>query len=92
MSARGPRCVKWTEIYPERWAVVHTVRPGITDPASIIFRNEEDILAMSVDPEKTYRLHILPKKLDMYERYVKHHSFIDDIKIIGRTLIAVLKS
>jgi lipopolysaccharide/colanic/teichoic acid biosynthesis glycosyltransferase len=55
MSQVGPRpeVQEWVQAYRERWAFVHTVRPGITDPASIRFRNEEDILAASADPEAT---------------------------------------
>jgi lipopolysaccharide/colanic/teichoic acid biosynthesis glycosyltransferase len=93
MSIVGPRpeVRKWTMVYPERWSIVHSVKPGITDPASIAFRNEEDILATSDDPEKTYRLEVLPKKLGMYEEYVKNRSFFGDLKIIGQTLLAILK-
>jgi len=92
MALVGPRpeVRKWTLVYPERWAFVHKVRPGITDPAAIAFRNEEDILAAASDPEKAYRLEVLPKKLDMYEMYVKTRSFSGDLKIICRTLYEVL--
>ncbi|MCG2819995.1 MAG: sugar transferase, partial [Actinomycetia bacterium] len=92
MSMVGPRpeVRKWTEVYPERWAFVHTVRPGITDPAAIAFRYEEEFLASADDPEKTYRLEVLPKKLDMYETYVRNRSFGGDLKIIWRTLREVL--
>ena len=93
MSIVGPRpeVRKWTEVYPERWAVVHMVRPGITDTASIVFRNEEDILAALPDPEKAYRVDILPKKLKMYDEYVRSRSFVGDLKIIFRTLLALVK-
>lgn len=92
MAIVGPRpeVRKWTAVYPERWALVHTVRPGITDPAAIAFRNEEEILAAADDPERTYRSEILPKKLDMYETYVKTRSFGGDLKLICRTLRALL--
>ena len=49
--------------YPERWAKVLTVKPGITDPASIYYRNEEELLAQADDPETYYRDYILPHKL-----------------------------
>lgn len=92
MSLVGPRpeVRKWVEVYPERWAVAHSVRPGITDLASIVYRNEEKILARSGDPEKTYRDEILPRKLDLYEEYVKTRSFFRDLKIIWQTVVAVL--
>ena len=67
MSLVGPRpeIRKWVEAYPERWREVLETRPGITDPASILYRDEEAILAASPDPEKTYREIILPHKLDI---------------------------
>lgn len=92
MSMVGPRpeVRQWTDVYPERWAIVHTIRPGITDPAAIVFRNEEEILALADEPEKVYRMEVLPRKLDMYERYVKTWSFGGDLRIICRTLLEVL--
>lgn len=92
MSLVGPRpeVRKWVEVYPERWAVVLTVRPGITDPASIAYRDEESLLAASTDPETTYREKVLPRKLTMYEDYVQNRSFGGDLRILLRTLGAVL--
>jgi lipopolysaccharide/colanic/teichoic acid biosynthesis glycosyltransferase len=92
MSLVGPRpeVPKWIAAYPERWAKVLVVKPGITDNASILFRNEELLLAGSDDPENTYREIILPKKLDLYEDYVVNKSFCGDIKLIFKTLYSVL--
>ncbi len=93
MSIVGPRpeVKQWTEVYPEKWKIVHSVKPGITDNASIEFRNEEEILAKSDDPIKTYKEVILPKKLDLYIDYVNNHSFTGDLKIIFKTIKAVLE-
>jgi len=93
MALVGPRpeVRKWVEAYPERWALVHTVRPGITDPASIEFRNEEGLLARAVDPERTYREEILPRKLELYEAYVRTHSTWGDGVLILRTLRITLR-
>jgi lipopolysaccharide/colanic/teichoic acid biosynthesis glycosyltransferase len=92
MSLVGPRpeVGKWVQEYPQRWAVVHTVKPGITDNASLEFRNEEEILAASTDKEGTYRNQILPRKLDLYEQYVLNQSFWSDLGILFRTGISVL--
>lgn len=92
MSFVGPRpeVEKWIDIYPERWEKVLSVRPGITDNSSILFRDEESILSQSEDPEKTYREVILPKKLDLYEQYVDSHSFSGDIKMIFRTFFSII--
>lgn len=94
MSLVGPRpeVRRWTEVYPERWAVVHSVRPGITDPASILYRHEEEILSASADPEKTYRVEILPRKLELYEGYVRSHSFSGDMRLLCATFLAVIKT
>lgn len=88
MSFVGPRpeIRKWVEAYPERWRRVLAVKPGITDPASIVYRDEEDILARSADPDRTYREVILPHKLDLYEGYVAGRSFKGDIGLILETL------
>lgn len=92
MSLVGPRpeVRKWVEVYPERWAWVHTVRPGITDPASILYRNEEELLAASPDPERMYREEILPRKLQCYEAYVRDRSFCGDLGILFRTVWVVV--
>lgn len=94
MSLVGPRpeVPVWIAVYPERWARVLTVKPGITDNASILFRNEELLLAGSDDPEKTYREVILPKKLDLYEEYIANKSFFGDIKLIFKTLSSILSN
>jgi lipopolysaccharide/colanic/teichoic acid biosynthesis glycosyltransferase len=93
MSLVGPRpeVKKWIQVYPERWRRVLSVKPGITDNASIEFRDEEALLAASKDPERTYEEIVLPKKLDLYEDYVVNHTFWGDIKIISRTLIHIFK-
>jgi lipopolysaccharide/colanic/teichoic acid biosynthesis glycosyltransferase len=91
MSLVGPRpeVRKWVEAYPDRWAKVLAFRPGITDPASIEFRNEEELLAAAPDPETYYREVILPRKLDLYEEYVETRSFWGDVGILLKTVWAV---
>jgi lipopolysaccharide/colanic/teichoic acid biosynthesis glycosyltransferase len=92
MSLVGPRpeVKQWTEVCPEKWKIVHSVRPGITDNASIAFRNEEELLAASPDPVAAYRNEILPPKLDLYIEYVNNRSFWGDMKIILLTIKAVI--
>ncbi len=92
MSIVGPRpeIEKWINVYPERWARVLKVRPGLTDKASIMFLNEELMLLDSDDPLKTYKEIILPKKLDLYEEYVKNSTMKTDIRIIFTTLSLLL--
>ena len=94
MSLVGPRpeVEKWIKVYPDRWAKVLTVRPGVTDNASIEFRDEEEILAISDEPERTYRDEILPRKLKYYESYVENHSIAVDFSIILKTLFSLFRS
>ena len=93
MSVVGPRpeVPYWTDAFAERWEKVLHVRPGITDPASIEFRHEEDILAQSLDPDRTYAEKILPRKLDLYEQYTREHSMTGDLWIILRTIKEIVK-
>ena len=88
MSLVGPRpeVGNWVAVYPDAWKKILTVRPGITDNASIMFQNEESILAEVDDPEQVYREVILPKKLELYTDYVDNRSFLGDILIILRTI------
>ena len=92
MSLVGPRpeVRVWVEAYPERWAEILSVRPGVTDPAAILYRHEETLLAASPDPEATYRDQILPHKLGIYETYVRTRSFTADLTILWKTALAVL--
>lgn len=91
MSLVGPRpeVPEWVKVYPERWARVHKVLPGITDPASLVYRNEEIILSESEDPKRMYRNVILPHKLALYERYVRERSLKSDVCIIFKTVKAL---
>lgn len=91
MSFVGPRpeVPKYVNMYTEEQKKVLLVRPGITDLASIEFRNENDILANSENPEKTYIKEIMPKKLELNFEYIKNVSVISDIKIIINTLIKI---
>ncbi len=92
MSLVGPRpeVPVYLALYPERWSKVRVVRPGITDPASLKFRNEEQILSSAKDPEKEYKENVLPHKLDLYEEYVRRISLSGDLRIIFQTLWSVV--
>jgi lipopolysaccharide/colanic/teichoic acid biosynthesis glycosyltransferase len=93
MSFVGPRpeVREWVDAYPQRWASILEVKPGITDPASLVYRNEEGLLHASPDPEREYREVILPRKLDLYDQYVRERTFLADFSIIIRTVAEVLK-
>lgn len=93
MSLVGPRpeVEKWVKEYPEKWQKVLSVRPGITDNASILYRDEESILKSSDDPVKTYRETILPRKLELYHQYVNKKSLMSDLQILARTIFHLVK-
>ena len=93
MSLVGPRpeVRKWVEAYPDEWARVLTGLPGITDPASVEFRNEEELLARAAEPDRVYRCEILPRKLAIYEDYLKTQSTLGDVRILWATLWALFR-
>lgn len=94
MSFVGPRpeVDEYMRHYPEEIKKkVLSVRPGITDYASIEFKNENDLLASSDDPQQTYLNEILPIKQQYYLQYVDEQNLILDIKLIFRTIIEILK-
>jgi len=93
MSLVGPRpeVPKYVACYPEAVrALVQSIPPGITDKASIEFRNENGLLDASGDPERTYIEEILPIKLAYYTDYARHHTALGDVRIILQTLRAIL--
>lgn len=95
MSIVGPR--PEVQRYVDLWEPgarneILSVRPGISDPAAIAYRNEQEELAESSDPERHYVEVILPRKVAMYREYVRHQSFIGDLRLIFQTLAAVVKS
>lgn len=93
LSLVGPRpeVAKYVAHYgSEDRAFLQRFRPGITDPATIRFRNEEDILARAPDPEKAYLEEVLPEKVRMYRAYLEGASFLSDLGILAATLKVVL--
>jgi len=93
MSLVGPRpeVVQEVLLYTDEEKRLLEVRPGITDWASIRFRNEGEILRGSDDPHQTYREKIRPEKIRLGLEYVRCHSFMTDCKIILRTLKAIVE-
>jgi lipopolysaccharide/colanic/teichoic acid biosynthesis glycosyltransferase len=87
MSVVGPRpeVSAYVELFRNRYKAVLAVRPGITDLASILYRDEEQILASSQDPVRDYEESVLPRKLDLAEEYVRTQSLWLDCKIILQT-------
>lgn len=94
MSLVGPRpeVPRYVALYPPQLRdLILSVRPGITDDASIEFRNESDLLASAADPEKRYLEEILPRKLEIYARYARERSFGGDLRILLRTVGRIVR-
>jgi lipopolysaccharide/colanic/teichoic acid biosynthesis glycosyltransferase len=93
MSIVGPRpeVQRYVSMFEKDYREILTIKPGITDYASIEFRNEENILRRYNDVEEGYIKEILPAKIALYKRYLKEKSFLTDLKIIFLTLYRVIK-
>jgi len=94
MSLVGPRpeVPHYVEFYSsEVRAIVQSVRPGITDWASIKFKDENQILALASDPDKAYVYEVMPIKIKYYLEYVRKHSLRGDLHIIFATFLALIR-
>ena len=93
MSLVGPRpeVRHYVNYWTEEQMHVLDVRPGITDPASIKYRNENELLENANNPEKFYIEVIMQEKIELYLHYVKNASLGYDIKLIFQTLWAIIK-
>lgn len=93
MSVVGPRpeVRRYVELYDERQRRVLTVRPGLTDYASLQYISESELLAKSDDPEKTYIEEIMPAKLELNLQYIDNQSLKEDFKLIFQTLFSIFK-
>ena len=93
MSFVGPRpeVRKYVEMYNQEQLKILTVKPGITDYASIEYINEDEILGKSLDPEKTYIEEIMPQKIKYNMKYINNKTVIEYFKIIFLTIIKIIK-
>lgn len=94
MSLVGPRpeVRKYVNLYNSEQKSILDVKPGITDLASIMYYNENEILANSVNPEQTYINEIMPIKLELNKQYIHEMSLLTDLKIIFKTFIKLINS
>lgn len=93
MSLVGPRpeVRKYVDMYDREQLRVLNVRPGITDMASIRYRNENELLAQAENPEDYYIRVIMPDKLNINLEYVSRSGFLYDLKIIFKTFSEIFK-
>jgi len=92
ISLVGPRpeVRKYVEMFKQDYAEILTVRPGMTDLASIKYRNEVTILGQVQNPEEEYIKQILPDKITLAKKYIQRHSLLFDVTIIFRTLLKLI--
>jgi lipopolysaccharide/colanic/teichoic acid biosynthesis glycosyltransferase len=89
MSAVGPRpeVKEYTDLYTDEQRKVLTVKPGITDFASLEYYRENELLGKSDDPRQTYIEEIMPEKIKLNLKYIESQGLGTDLKIIGRTFL-----
>ncbi len=92
MSLVGPRpeVRRYVELFGADYDEILKYRPGMTDLASIRFRDEEELLAAANDPETEYVSRVLPEKIKLGKEYVRRASFAVDIELIISTLLRIL--
>lgn len=93
MSFVGPRpeVPKYTALYDNKQKSILKLRPGITEEASIKYKDESEILAKSSCPEKTYIEEIMPKKIELNLNYMKNISLLYDISLMLKTIFSINK-
>lgn len=93
MSLVGPRpeVKRYVDLYNESDKKILNVRPGITDYASIHYRNETEFLKQAADPEKEYIHTIMPAKIALNKKYIEEKSLFTDIKIIFSTFKSIIQ-
>ena len=93
MDLVGPRpeVPRYVALYTQAQRQVLDVRPGITDPASVEFRNESELMATQAEPENYYVTTIMPRKLALNLEYLAGRTLLTDLRVIFSTLAAVAK-
>ena len=93
MSIVGPRpeVPKYVALYNKRQRRVLSIRPGLTDYASIEYISENELLAQSPDPDKTYIEEIMPAKLELNLKYIDNQSITEDLRLIFKTMFSIVK-
>jgi lipopolysaccharide/colanic/teichoic acid biosynthesis glycosyltransferase len=93
MSLVGPRpeVPKYAKVYKKDYDEILTVKPGMTDYASLEYIDEERLLKGARNPEEIYINEILPQKINYYKRYLKNINFLTDMKIIIKTILRIIR-
>ena len=85
-----PEVPRYVDLFRAEYTEILRLRPGITDPASIRFRDESELLSASADPEATYIERIMPEKLRLARDYVRHSSPAYDLQLVFATLVCLI--
>ncbi len=93
MSLVGPRpeVARYVRLFPDAYARILTVRPGLTDFAALQYRDEESVLGATADPEAAYTTKVLPAKIALYHRYLDEMSLGTDVRLVLQTLGVLLR-
>ena len=93
MSLVGPRpeVPEYVSLYTDDQKKVLSVKPGITDYASLLYYKESELLAQATDPHATYVNEVMPAKLALNLEYIQNRSFAGDIRIILKTVVRMVK-
>jgi lipopolysaccharide/colanic/teichoic acid biosynthesis glycosyltransferase len=91
MSVVGPRpeLPRYVELFRKDYSEILNVRPGLTDFASLKYRDEATLLGRSANPQEEYVRRILPDKIGLARQYIQDSSFLTDLALIFRTLIRI---
>jgi lipopolysaccharide/colanic/teichoic acid biosynthesis glycosyltransferase len=91
MSLVGPRpeVREYVELFRSEYEKLLRVRPGMTDPASLRYSNEERLLAAAADWREDYTRTILPRKITLSMHYVEHHGLLTDFRLIWQTIVKI---
>jgi lipopolysaccharide/colanic/teichoic acid biosynthesis glycosyltransferase len=91
MSFVGPRpeVRQYVQLFQLEYQEILTVRPGLTDLASLKYRDEAALLAQAENPEEEYTTRVLPDKIRLSKDYIRRSSFLFDLGLIVRTIFAV---
>ena len=92
MSIVGPRpeVREYTDLYTEEQRKILSVKPGITDYASLEYFEENELLGQSADPHRTYIEEIMPAKIELNMKYIKDPGIVRDLKITWKTFLKII--
>ena len=86
-----PEVPRYVDAYKEEYRDILTARPGITDFASLEFKDENELLNNIEDPERKYLEEIMPVKIAFYKKYIKEQSLKTDLTLILKTLMKIIR-